>query len=267
MITDERANEILDDAEDEDEDETPVTTPLSTYEKLAAPFELEDHARVNKGGMDQTYAPWTTYAQRLTDVLGMDWSFRIVREGFTATECWVLAEITALIDGREVTRQQYGSEPIVKGRDAKPTTDLVKSTASDALKKAASLFGVGLYLSVKEERLLIDEAMREAVREEAARQRGGSYQAPQGAPQGQDRPAPAPTPMRPVRAPEQAPVALAAGERAGLENKYESLREQARRLGFQASWAAGGPEQFNDIQLPKYLGLLEQHIARQRVSA
>jgi hypothetical protein len=264
MITEERANEILDDTEDEDE--TLVVTPLSTYEKLALPFDLADHARVNKGGMDQTFAPWTVYVERLNSVLGVEnWSYRIPREGFTETECWVLAEITAFIDGAEIVRQQYGSEPIVKGRDAKPTTDLLKSTASDALKKAASLLGVGLYLSIKEERLAIEQAMREAVMEAAGQMRGAG--GPQRAPQGQDRPAPAPTPMRPPQAAQPAPAPLATGERASLENKYEALREQARHTGFQASWATGGPEQFNDIQLPKYINLLEQHVARQRVSA
>jgi Rad52/22 family double-strand break repair protein len=237
---------------------------LSTYQRLAAPFALADHARVNKGGMDQTYAPWTAYVDRLNEVLGCDkWSSRCVREGFTATECWVLVELTAVVDGETVTRQQYGSEPLVKGKDARPTTDLLKSTASDALKKAASLLGVGLYLSVKEERLAIEEAMREAVREEAARMRAGSGDAGSAAaPSG-----PQPTPMRPAR-PQPAPAEpLAPGDRAGLEHRYESLRQEALALGFQASWKDKGSDAWNDLQLPKFVGLLEQFLTRARGAA
>jgi hypothetical protein len=81
----------------------------TTYERLAEPFDLEAHATVNKGGHDQTYVPWTDYVERLNDVLGPSgWSSRVLREGFTATECWVLVEIEATIDGERVVRQQYG---------------------------------------------------------------------------------------------------------------------------------------------------------------
>lgn len=157
--------------------EKDVAVP-STYQRLSAPFELSDHAKVPKGGMTQTYAPWTSYVERLNAVLGSSWSFRVIREGFTASECWVLGEITAVIDGETVTRQQYGCELIVKGQRDTPTTDLLKSAASDAIKKAASLLGPGLYLSIKEERELIDAAMQEAVREAAAEKRNANKPQP-----------------------------------------------------------------------------------------
>lgn len=142
-----------------------MSEELTTYQKLSTPFAVSEHARVPKGGMQQTYAPWTAYVERLNDVLGPDrWSFRVIREGFTETECWVLGEITATIDGETVTRQQYGCEPITKGQRETPTTDLLKTAASDAIKKAASLIGPGLYLSIKEEREAIEAEMREASR-------------------------------------------------------------------------------------------------------
>lgn len=142
--------------------------PLTTYQKLAVPFDLDNHAKVNKGSGSQTYAPWTSYAQRLNDILAENWSFRVIREGFTDTECWVLGEITADIDGTVIVRQQYGCEPILKG--TRPSTDLLKTAASDALKKAASLLGPGLYLSIKEEREAVEAEMRAAVEAEAKRQ-------------------------------------------------------------------------------------------------
>lgn len=168
--------------------------PLNTYSRLSEPFAVSEHATVNKGGSDQTYVPWTEYVERMNAVLGVNnWSFRVIREGFTATECWVLGEIRAIVDGVEIVRQQYGCEPITKGRDAKPTTDLLKSSASDAIKKAASLLGVGLYLSVKEERVAIQQAMRAEV-QAAAKAEAEARRSTQ-------RPAPQePTPIQKVRA-------------------------------------------------------------------
>jgi len=173
------------------------------YQRLSEPFAVSEHATVNKGGSDQTYVPWTEYVERINHVLGINnWSFRVIREGFTATECWVLGEIRATIDGVEIVRQQYGCEPITKGRDAKPTTDLLKSSASDAIKKAASLLGVGLYLSVKEERAAIQKAMRAEVQAAAkaeadARRNGGKTASPaKQEPQATDAPLAPVTPIR-----------------------------------------------------------------------
>ena len=79
----------------------------TTYDRLSVPFAVSDHAKVSKGSGSQTYAPWTVYVERLNAELHEHWSFRVIREGFTETECWVLGEITAVIDGTEAVRQQY----------------------------------------------------------------------------------------------------------------------------------------------------------------
>lgn len=144
----------------------------SAYERLAAQFATDAHKTVKKGGREQTYIPWTDKVERFNEVLGHDWSFRIVREGLTATEAWVLGELSVTIDGVTTVRQQYGCEPIVKGQRETPTTDLFKIAGTDALSKAATLFGCGLYLSIQEERAEVEAAMREAVRAEVAAQRG-----------------------------------------------------------------------------------------------
>jgi hypothetical protein len=220
-------------------------TDSTTYEKLAAPFALSEHAKVNKGGMDQTYAPWTEYVERMNAVLGVgQWSVRIVREGFTDTECWVLAEVEAIIDGALVVRQQYGCEPITKGRDAKPTTDLLKSTASDAIKKAVSLLGPGLYLSVKEERVAIEAAMREAVLEAAAIKRAN------------DRPKPAPS------TPKVAAAAVTGADPTVLKTKAELAAdlkkglEYARSLGLEPDDVDPAP--LNRAQIEETIDALRQ---------
>lgn len=142
----------------------------SVYQRLSEQFPVEAHKKVRKGGREQTYIPWTDKVARFNEVLGHDWSFRIVREGLTETEAWALGEITVTIDGVTTTRQQYGCEPIMRGQSA--ATDLFKIAGTDALSKAASLFGCGLYLSDQEERAEVEAAMQEAIRAAAQERRG-----------------------------------------------------------------------------------------------
>jgi hypothetical protein len=69
-----------------------------------------------------------------------------------ADEAWALGEIVAEIDGKCVTRQQFGSQKIKRSRSTGKPLDLgfdLKGAATDAMKKCASLLGVGLYLSRK----------------------------------------------------------------------------------------------------------------------
>lgn len=135
----------------------------STLDRLAEQFPTAAHKKVRKGGRDQTYNAWTEKVKRLNTVLGADWSFRIIREGLTETEAWALGEITATIDGVVTVRQHYGCEPIAKGQGATPTGDLFKIAGTDAFAKAVTLLGVGLYLSVAEERAEVEAAMQQAV--------------------------------------------------------------------------------------------------------
>lgn len=150
----------------------------SVYERLAEQFDIGAHKKVKKGGREQTYIPWTDKVERFNQVLGQDWSFRIIREGMTDTEAWVLGELTVTIDGVTTVRQQYGCESITRGQNASPVTDLFKIAGTDALSKAATLFGCGLYLSIQEERAEVEAAMQEAVRAAAAEARRPKAPAP-----------------------------------------------------------------------------------------
>jgi hypothetical protein len=137
----------------------------AAYQRLAEQFPTDAHKRVKKGGREQTYIPWTDKVDRFNKVLGQDWSFRVIREGLTDTEAWVLGELSVTIDGVATVRQQYGCEPIVKGQRETPTTDLFKIAGTDAFSKAATLFGCGLYRSIQEERAEVEAAMQAAIRE------------------------------------------------------------------------------------------------------
>ncbi len=130
----------------------PPTTDL--YQRLAAPFEVT--FTDVRGGVELTYISGEQVVSRLNDVLGVDgWSFRILRHAISAEadEAWALGELVAEIGGKTVVRQQFGSQKLKRSRASGAPLDIgfdLKGAATDAMKKCASLIGVGLYLSRKE---------------------------------------------------------------------------------------------------------------------
>lgn len=129
-------------------------TELSVYDLLAAPF--EQTFRDTRGGVELEYITGEQCISRLNQVLGVQgWSFVVQEHGINqeADEAWVLASLTAMIDGVGITRQQFGSQKIKRSRTSGAPIDIgfdLKGAATDALKKCAMLVGVGLYLSKKE---------------------------------------------------------------------------------------------------------------------
>jgi len=89
-------------------------------------------------------------------VLGYDgWEFTVKEHGYhgEADEFWVQGELTVFTGARPVRRVQFGSQKIKRRRNDSQPLDIgfdLKGATTDALKKCASLVGVGLYLSVKE---------------------------------------------------------------------------------------------------------------------
>jgi hypothetical protein len=125
-----------------------------TYERLAAPFEVT--FTDVRGGVQLTYISGEQVVRRLNEVLGVGgWSFRVLRHDINpeADEAWALGELVADIDARTVVRQQFGSQKLKRSRSTGAPLDIgfdLKGAATDAMKKCASLLGVGLYLSRKE---------------------------------------------------------------------------------------------------------------------
>jgi hypothetical protein len=123
------------------------------YERIAAPFDVT--FRDIRGGVELEYITGEQATTRLNEQLGfLGWSFRIVEHGIhaEADECWVLAELTVTLDGRTVVRQQFGSQKVKRSRSSGTPLDIgfdLKGAGTDALKKCASLIGVGLYLHEK----------------------------------------------------------------------------------------------------------------------
>jgi Rad52/22 family double-strand break repair protein len=129
-------------------------TMTTTYAALAAIF--DGTFKDVRGGVELEYVTGEQVVSRLNLVLGPDgWSFRVLEHGYhqEADEFWCLGEIAATIDGAPVTRQQFGSQKMKRSRASDTPLDIgfdLKGATTDALKKCASLLGVGLYLSRKE---------------------------------------------------------------------------------------------------------------------
>jgi hypothetical protein len=124
--------------------------------RLAEPFEVT-FSDV-RGGVKVTFISGEQVVRRLNEALGVaGWSLRILEHGVNqeADEAWALGEIVAEIDGKMVTRQQFGSQKLRRSRSTGAPLDLgfdLKGASTDAMKKCASLLGVGLYLSRKDPR-------------------------------------------------------------------------------------------------------------------
>jgi len=123
---------------------------------LAAPFEITFHDM--RAGIRIEYLTGEQVISRLLEVLGAcGWSFRILEHGINseADEVWVLGELQLLLDPDDrVVRQQFGSAKIKRSRSTGAPLEIgydLKAAATDCLKKCATLIGVGLYLTRKDE--------------------------------------------------------------------------------------------------------------------
>jgi hypothetical protein len=113
---------------------------------LEQPFN-QDQIKQRKGnfGRDLTYLEGHAVIQRLNDALEADWSFEILHHELFQDEVLVKARLTT----GTISKTHFGSSAITRN---KKTGDLIslgddlKAATTDALKKAATLLGVGNYL-------------------------------------------------------------------------------------------------------------------------
>lgn len=125
-------------------------TGEDVYEALRAPFEGYYTAE----GVFGPFLSGEQVTARLNAVLGVgQWMFHVERYDINpeADEVVALGELRAYIDGQWVTRQQFGGQKIKRAKNTGAPSNLAddhKGAATDAMKKCASLLGVGLYLMV-----------------------------------------------------------------------------------------------------------------------
>lgn len=135
------------------------------YASLAAHFDVHHK---DPRGLD--YLTGNQVVGRLNEVLGFEgWSFSVKEHGFDAQadEVWALGRLEVYPDAAAavtVIREQFGSQK--HNRRRAPVGEVgaildygfdLKGAATDALKKCASLIGVGLYLREKEGGILQEQ--------------------------------------------------------------------------------------------------------------
>jgi len=113
---------------------------------LEEPFDKK-LIRQRKGNFGATldYIEAHVVIQRLNDALDGEWSFEIVEYTQLEDEVVVLGRLSAC----GIVKQQFGSSKVTRAKgsdDSLCIGDDLKSAASDALKKTATLLGVGLHL-------------------------------------------------------------------------------------------------------------------------
>lgn len=115
---------------------------------LSRPFtDIKTRPGRNSGAI--SYIEGHAVVQRLNEALQGDWSFKVLEREVTEGEVIVLGELRA----GDVSKQAFGGSEITRTRDGRVVSlaDDLKSAATDALKKAATLLGVGLHLYGVEE--------------------------------------------------------------------------------------------------------------------
>ena len=127
--------------------------------QLSTPFPAELEGTLNKGGVAFRFVSVNEVIARLNDVLGVEnWTFEVIsceRSLEGGDNIIAHVRLSASINDKPLQRDAYGGAE-VKAKKNGGLLDLGndhKIAISDALKKAASMMGVGLYLYRSEEAL------------------------------------------------------------------------------------------------------------------
>ncbi len=102
-------------------------------------------SRKGLSGKQFSYVEGVEYIKRLNDAFDGDWSFDIVEHQVQADEVIVLGKLTA--DG--VVKSSFGGSSVTVSKatgEVVSIADDLKAAATDSLKKACSLLGIGLHL-------------------------------------------------------------------------------------------------------------------------
>jgi hypothetical protein len=113
----------------------------------------EIKTRQGRGGMQFSYVEHSYVTERLNLVFGFNWDFDVMDKQILEDEVIVEAKLTVRTPGGQtIVKTQFGGAEIKRHasgpRSGRPLSiaDDYKAAASDALKKCASLLGIGLDL-------------------------------------------------------------------------------------------------------------------------
>ncbi len=112
---------------------------------LTRPFSSDQiKQRPGQHGKSLSYIETHAVIARLNEAADFEWSFGVERHDVLADEVIVLGKLT--IDG--ISKMAFGGSSVTKDSSGKEVSlaDDLKAATSDAIKKTASLFGIGLEL-------------------------------------------------------------------------------------------------------------------------
>ena len=133
------------------EDQAPAgITPLEEIPMNRAALEKpfpEDLIKTRKGafGKDLSFVEAVHYIRRLNDAFDSGWTWKIVSHEINGTEVIV----HGVLEGGGQAKHAFGGSTITTNKttgEVISVSDDLKAAATDALKKACSLFGIGLEL-------------------------------------------------------------------------------------------------------------------------
>ena len=117
-----------------------------TIGALLRPFSTNNiKERPGHNGKPLSYIEGHSIVLRLIEVFGLAWSFRVLQHDIGNQQVIVLGELRV----GDTVKQAFGGSDITRGRDGGNSisvADDLKAAATDSLKKAATLFGVGQHL-------------------------------------------------------------------------------------------------------------------------
>ena len=102
-------------------------------------------SRIGAGGKSFDYVEVGYVIRVLNGVFGYDWDFEIEKEDIGQKQIWVRGKLTVKTGDRIIIKSQYGGSSIKVAKFGGEVIDIsndLKSAASDALKKCASMIGI-----------------------------------------------------------------------------------------------------------------------------
>jgi len=153
------------------------------YAQLSEQFPREMERSINKGGVSLTYIPVSEVINRLNKVFGVDrWSMTVQSCHRDPTDPdFVIAHVRVeyfLSEFSTIVRDGIGGQKIKRTKQGAilDLGDEFKGAISDALKKAAQAFGIGLYLARSEDAIEIEQAIEASPTQSASSSASQSVQ-------------------------------------------------------------------------------------------
>lgn len=115
-------------------------------ELIEQEFDDKDlHNRPGSYGKLLTYISYPAYVRRMNEVFDYQWSSDLVQLDFKEDEVIAVVKVTA----EGISKTQAGGKRITKGKNGNIVSlgDDVKACITTAFKKAAQMFGIGIYLA------------------------------------------------------------------------------------------------------------------------